>query len=110
MKKVKVQRTRKVKVNKTVVDEVEEKVDVEVPVQKVVEVPSFRVDEVKRTKLVEVEGWQEVEMVPRIRDSKVWVESTKDVQLNKEIVNRKRGKEVLPADHHGLKTLEMDRE
>eukprot|EP01006_Ploeotia_vitrea_P056552 TRINITY_DN68107_c9_g2_i1.p2 TRINITY_DN68107_c9_g2~~TRINITY_DN68107_c9_g2_i1.p2 ORF type:complete len:423 (+),score=116.71 TRINITY_DN68107_c9_g2_i1:162-1430(+) len=67
-KKVEVEKQRMVKVPVQTTQEVEVWKEVDVPVQKEIDVPGYRIDEVTDTKIVEVEGWQEIELLPHLKD------------------------------------------
>eukprot|EP00996_Jenningsia_fusiforme_P000953 NODE_1869_length_1374_cov_44.867925_g1690_i0.p1 GENE.NODE_1869_length_1374_cov_44.867925_g1690_i0~~NODE_1869_length_1374_cov_44.867925_g1690_i0.p1 ORF type:complete len:309 (+),score=61.31 NODE_1869_length_1374_cov_44.867925_g1690_i0:61-987(+) len=107
-KKVKVRKTRMVQVPRTVYEDEEYDEVIEVPTTKVVEVPTFRIDEVRKTKIVEVEGWQEVELVPRLRDGKVRVERTRELERRDEIIDRKLGIGHYSAEEPRLNNVDTD--
>eukprot|EP00992_Anisonema_acinus_P014003 TRINITY_DN9048_c0_g1_i1.p1 TRINITY_DN9048_c0_g1~~TRINITY_DN9048_c0_g1_i1.p1 ORF type:complete len:343 (+),score=66.63 TRINITY_DN9048_c0_g1_i1:44-1030(+) len=93
VKKVEVRKTRMATVETTVVREVEVEKEVPVRRKRIVQVPGFRVDEITDVRKVEVEGWQEVELVPQIREfGKVTIDRTAPVAGPAgRIVERKAG-------------------
>eukprot|EP01005_Ploeotia_sp_CARIB1_P001614 NODE_52_length_1973_cov_217.807692_g51_i0.p1 GENE.NODE_52_length_1973_cov_217.807692_g51_i0~~NODE_52_length_1973_cov_217.807692_g51_i0.p1 ORF type:complete len:396 (+),score=140.93 NODE_52_length_1973_cov_217.807692_g51_i0:238-1425(+) len=67
-KKVEVEKSKMVKVPVQTTQEVEVWKEVDVPIQKEIDVPGYRIDEVVDTKIVEVDGWQEIELLPHLKD------------------------------------------
>eukprot|EP00994_Dinema_validum_P006506 NODE_486_length_1641_cov_12.131281_g346_i0.p1 GENE.NODE_486_length_1641_cov_12.131281_g346_i0~~NODE_486_length_1641_cov_12.131281_g346_i0.p1 ORF type:complete len:312 (+),score=92.66 NODE_486_length_1641_cov_12.131281_g346_i0:39-974(+) len=80
VKKIEVKKVRDVTVPCTVIKDYE--VEKEVPVKRKVikQVPGFRIDEITDTRMVEMEGWQEVELVPQIKEmSKLMVDKSHSI-------------------------------
>eukprot|EP01006_Ploeotia_vitrea_P058662 TRINITY_DN69932_c0_g1_i1.p1 TRINITY_DN69932_c0_g1~~TRINITY_DN69932_c0_g1_i1.p1 ORF type:complete len:561 (-),score=127.22 TRINITY_DN69932_c0_g1_i1:796-2478(-) len=108
MKKVEVRKTRKIKVPVMATKEVEVEEEVKVPTTKVVEVPTYRIDEIKDTKLVEVEGYQEVELVPRIRDTNIKIERSRELNKRHRKIERRIGVEEYNDDDKRLDDVDTD--
>jgi hypothetical protein len=91
LKKIEVRKTRRVKVPTVERKEIEVEQEITVPTTRIIDVPGYRVDEIKDTKIIEVEGWQEVELVPRVKDTSVKIERTKELNKRRRRVERRIG-------------------
>eukprot|EP00998_Keelungia_sp_KM082_P012194 NODE_850_length_1595_cov_208.382834_g840_i0.p1 GENE.NODE_850_length_1595_cov_208.382834_g840_i0~~NODE_850_length_1595_cov_208.382834_g840_i0.p1 ORF type:complete len:428 (+),score=109.23 NODE_850_length_1595_cov_208.382834_g840_i0:75-1358(+) len=110
MKKVEVRKTRTVEVPCVTTEEIEVEEEVRVPTTRVVDVQAFRVDEIKDTKIVEVEGWQEVELIPRIKDSAIKIERSRDVENKRRILERRIGQARYDEEDQRLDNVDTDSE